>query len=684
MSNPSIFKLGVFLVLAASISSCGVSREKSASALSLAQDVAPLLSIETPPVGTFITTANFETFTVTGFCGYEGGTVTLQTTFPVIGTSICSGGTWSIELDVSFVFDGVLTFTANIVGPLGETVPAVSRDFIKDTISPTGAMIKIGDGVTIPTSLNVALTLLAADATRMYITNTPGCASGGVDEPYATSRAWTLAPVGTTATVYAIFRDDAGNASNCVSATTQVNISAAPTVSIVTPAAGSLINSGNQASFAVSGLCSENGRQVVISGGASASVACTAGAWSASLNFTAAPQGTVTITANHSNSDGTPAVPSTRSFTKDTIGSNGTISINGGAASVVGTAVTLTLNSADAAQMYITNVAGCASGGVFEAYGTTKSWTLAQTSGTATVYVAFRDAAGNVGACVNDQITVTSPALVISPATLSISNGTASSVTFTATGGTPAYVFSIVSGAGSIVPATGAYSVAAGATGTTIVRVTDSAAKTADATITHTASCNMPKQCYNIQLIGMRPKCGDFSGDDRRSLFIPMDGKVKILLQEGPFKIIDANGTDGVAALSLPNPDPGNTGTLGYRVYTRLVGKPGTKIDMSKCKKDTYDNSTYCEHSTFGMTRMAGAPKFKDSSSDLLYSKRDGGHEGREDGDYLFSTVPGSFFWSAEVQGRAHLQMKFCVEPKKNYGGHDDDHHGGHGGHDRD
>ncbi|RYF46538.1 MAG: hypothetical protein EOO38_13925, partial [Cytophagaceae bacterium] len=82
------------------------------------------------------------------------------------------------------------------------------------------------------------------------------------------------------------------------------------------------------------------------------------------------------------------------------------ISISGGATSTSSINITLSLAATDdlARQMYVTNVAGCASGGVWENFAATKSWTLGQSTGTATVYVRYRDAALNLSACVNDTI----------------------------------------------------------------------------------------------------------------------------------------------------------------------------------------------------------------------------------------------------------------------------------------
>jgi len=52
----------------------------------------------------------------------------------------------------------------------------------------------------------------------------------------------------------------------------------------------------------------------------------------------------------------------------------------------------------------VTNTAGCEAGGSWESYSNTKSWTLAQTNATATVYVKFKDRSKNVSSCQSDTI----------------------------------------------------------------------------------------------------------------------------------------------------------------------------------------------------------------------------------------------------------------------------------------
>jgi len=48
----------------------------------------------------------------------------------------------------------------------------------------------------------------------------------------------------------------------------------------------------------------------------------------------------------------------------------------------------------------------------------------------------------------------------------------------------------------------------------------------------------------------------------------------KIMLTEGDFAVLDANGTDGPAAFQLPNPDPDGDGVTEYSVYVASTRHP--------------------------------------------------------------------------------------------------------------
>lgn len=112
-------------------------------------------------------------------------------------------------------------------------------------------------------------------------------------------------------------RDAAGNVSGRVTTAPILFDGSTPTVAFTSPAAGSYANIGNASAFAISGTCSENGRNVVISGAASATVACSGGTWNTTVDVSGVGSGPFTLKADHSNAAGTSAVQATRGFNAD-------------------------------------------------------------------------------------------------------------------------------------------------------------------------------------------------------------------------------------------------------------------------------------------------------------------------------------------------------------------------------
>lgn len=84
---------------------------------------------------------------------------------------------------------------------------------------------------------------------------------------------------------------------------------------------------------------------------------------------------------------------------------NTSIAINAGAATSSVLSVTLTLSATNAAQMIVSNDAGFA-GASWEAYATSKVWTLTSGDGLKTVYVKFKDSYGNMTNAISDAITL--------------------------------------------------------------------------------------------------------------------------------------------------------------------------------------------------------------------------------------------------------------------------------------
>ena len=102
-----------------------------------------------------------------------------------------------------------------------------------DTVPPTNTAISINAGATSTTSSNVTLTLTATGASDVMVSNVASFYNG-VWVPYISSMPWTVLAGDGVKTVYAKFRDTAGNVSAAVQDTIGIGVSV-PTIT-ATPA----------------------------------------------------------------------------------------------------------------------------------------------------------------------------------------------------------------------------------------------------------------------------------------------------------------------------------------------------------------------------------------------------------------------------------------------------------------
>lgn len=98
---------------------------------------------------------------------------------------------------------------------------------------------------------------------------------------------------------------------------------------------------------------------------------------------------------------------------------------------------------------------------------------------------------------------------------------------------------------------------------------------------------------YQLNIIGTGDKNPDMTGNNGRRIFVPLEGKTKIYLEEGDYAVLDANGTDNDGAtFQLPAPgldayvvgDPGDADVeSAYSVFIRPLGKPGGWATITTC-----------------------------------------------------------------------------------------------------
>ena len=151
-----------------------------------------------------------------------------------------------------------------------------------------------------------------------------------------------------------------------------------------------------------------------------------------------------------------------------------------------------------------------------------------------------------------------------------------------------------------------------------------------------------------------------------------------ILLAPGDFAVLDGNAcSDGVARFQLP-PNPcsvdlsipcstDNPTFQNYLAYARLVGKPGTGVDVRTCASVEGTTDIVCSTENWVSVRGSATdpkPKFQNVSKELLSICLDTNGNGVCDTRYaLFAPQFYDYFWNWNTQGKAHAQIFFVAIP---------------------
>jgi len=165
---------------------------------------------------------------------------------------------------------------------------------------------------------------------------------------------------------------------------------------------------------------------------------------------------------------------------------------------------------------------------------------------------------------------------------------------------------------------------------------------------------------FGLNIIGVpKGKSTNLTGGDGRRIFVPLEGRARINLSQGDFAVLDANGTDGVAAFQLPNPDPDGDGVTSYQVFARALGTPGGSARVTTCATDATTGELVCSTDSLLLVRTKGKQSFSDVSRDLLFITADIDGDGDEETVPLFDSSLQGFFWDFDNTGLKLAQLRF-------------------------
>lgn len=276
-----------------------------------------------------------------------------------------------------------------------------------DITPPKNSSISINNGEVYTNLEQVELSIDSIDAVDMYVTNDGSCENGGVYETFSKNRTWTLAERNKKAYVFAKFRDEAGNETNCVSASV-IHDNIDPSAQINnTPKE---ITNNDSYSIQISGEDVFKYKYSLVRSPA----ICNEESYSQEVDVSSKIEGTLPSEGIYTLCvKGVDLAKNTqKESTKFTWNldkkapKDFSLSINENDTVTNDSIVTLNIKATDLheMQMYITNMSDCSSGGSYEAFSNSKSWTLNQLNSISTVYVKLKDAADNETSCFSDFI----------------------------------------------------------------------------------------------------------------------------------------------------------------------------------------------------------------------------------------------------------------------------------------
>ena len=175
---------------------------------------------------------------------------------------------------------------------------------------------------------------------------------------------------------------------------------------------------------------------------------------------------------------------------------------------------------------------------------------------------------------------------------------------------------------------------------------------------------------YTLNLLGKdweKDEDTSIMDNNGHRIFVRLDGRTRIKLSEGPFDVIDADGTDKSAAFQLPKPYDETDETFSepkYTVYIRVLGKPDGWADMwsgftDENGTDWLSLEVIELRQSGGKVNRQSPPKFVDVTKELttIYVDMDGDSIPERYG--LFDNALWEYFWDYDNHGLRHVQLRF-------------------------
>ena len=239
--------------------------------------------------------SNQGSFALSGTCSGDGvGNIVIEdASNTVLAMASCTNGAWNAVLDFSSGFpDGTINLEIILTDAKG-VAHSLERSLVKLTVTPTIAITSPAINAYINNGNRSAFLVSGScDVVGGTISVTGGLSTvnttcnGSIWSANLSFPGNTNGAPNVTATI----RDAANNQASASRSFILDTVN--PTIAISSPAAGAYINIANEAAFAITGTCSENGLgNVRIEDAANnlmATIDCVSGSWSTSLDFSGA------------------------------------------------------------------------------------------------------------------------------------------------------------------------------------------------------------------------------------------------------------------------------------------------------------------------------------------------------------------------------------------------------------